>query len=333
VLLAALAAIPLGCVGPQHSYGPLPVRNQHPAQLTVMHLDPVPAQPLRAGAVAGRASFAYTSLFLAGSGHGNSITMDGEVLRSSLQARVGLGNGFEFGAELPVLYASGGFLDSFLIDYHGIFGFPDQDRDIAPKNQFNVHADFQGTRVYELDDGPMLGDLPLSLTCGIIAPRLGSPGVALRLGAELPTGDADAGAGNGKTDFATGLCASWLFSFATLHAAVQYTFTGTPEHARQAGFEFRDVASANAAIEWPLLDDLAGLVQVEWETSTLRQLDFARAADDQVLLWLGGRLRVDRDLFVELSLGEDLAPEVSPDFTAWLAIAWLPGAARGRGAD
>ena len=40
-LAAAVAALALvACAGPQSSYGPLPVRNQHPAQTTVLHLDP-----------------------------------------------------------------------------------------------------------------------------------------------------------------------------------------------------------------------------------------------------------------------------------------------------
>ena len=40
--------------------------------------------------------------------------------------RQGLGDGLEFGFELPFAHTSGGFLDRFLIDYHDALGLPDQ---------------------------------------------------------------------------------------------------------------------------------------------------------------------------------------------------------------
>lgn len=335
--VAASAALLLpACTGTRQSYGPLPVRNQHPAQLTVMHLQPAPAQPLREGAAVVRGDVAYSSLFLGGTGNGNGnrFVMDGELLRSELQFRLGLGGAFELGTTLPLAHAAGGFLDSFLIGYHEFFGFPSQGRDTTPKNQYEVAADFQGNRVYELESKPVqLADVPIELTFGVVAPEPMRPGLALRLGVELPTGDDDAGLGNGELDTAVGLASSWPLPFGTLHGWVQHTFAGNPDRAEAAGFEFADVTSAGSALELPLLADLSGLVQVEWETATLRDLEFDRAAGDQMLLWLGGRLRVDRDLFVELTFGEDLLRSVSPDFTIWIAMAWLPAAALGGGGD
>ncbi|MGE3175041.1 MAG: DUF3187 family protein [Planctomycetota bacterium] len=334
-LLAALLGA--ACHGPRPGLGPLPVRNQHPAQLTVQHLDPVAASTLPGGTVQARVTLAYTSLFLAGNGPGAEFAMDGEVLRSRLMARAGLGAGFELAAELPVLHTSGGFLDSFLIDYHELFGFPDQDRSDTPKDRFDVFAAQSGNRVFQLDEEPLLlADVPLSLTWGLVPPgrtgsNAGTPGLALRLGVELPTGDEDHGAGNGEVDWAAGLAASWPLDLGTVHAAVQHTWAGTPDRARQNGFEFRDVTSASGTFELPLLEDLSGLVQFEWETSTLRDLRIPVAADDQLLLWVGGRLRIDRDLYFELSFGEDLASYVSPDFTAWFSVAWLPGPPSWRG--
>src|SRR5262245_10270962 len=93
--------------------GPLPVRNQHPAQLTVLHLDPVAARAVLPGEVTARVATAYSSLFQSGSGNGNQFTMDGELLRASLQLRVGVGEGFTVGAELPWELTTGGFLDHF----------------------------------------------------------------------------------------------------------------------------------------------------------------------------------------------------------------------------
>lgn len=327
----ALAAAAAACVGPQPACGPLPVRNQHPAQLTVLHLDPASAVPLRSGRFAARLSTAYTSLFLAGASGANALAMDGELARTSLLARVGIADGLELAAELPVVHTSGGFLDSFLIDYHDLFGFPSQGRDRAPKNAFEVSADYQGQRVFELgSEALLLADIPLSMTYGLLTPRREQPGLALRWGIELPTGNDDRGVGNGATDVAVGLASSWPFAVGTAHAAVQHTIAGTADRLDATGFAFADVTSANLAFELPLLTDVTAVAQVEWETSTLRQLAFDRAAKDQVLLWIGGRMRLDGELFVELSFGEDLVGFVSPDFTAWLGFAWLPAGAKNR---
>ena len=70
----------------------------------------------------------------------------------------------------------------------------------------------------------------------------------------------------------------------------------------------------------------ATLIQFHLDPQTLWQLS---AASFLLLLWVGGRIQLDRDCSLELSFGEDLAGLVSPDFTAWLGLAWVPGASAG----
>jgi len=317
------------CATQPQRRGPLPVRNQHPAQLTVLHQDSRPADTLPAGIVTGRATAAYSSLFLSGANTTNAFLMDGEILRASLQTRIGLGGGFELAAELPVVYTTGGFLDDFLIDYHDLFGLPDQGRADAPRDQFNVFADYQGLRVFELrDDTLEFADVPLSLAFCPLPSSPGVPGLAVRAAVELPTGDEDIGIGNGELDVGFGADATLPLADVTIHVGVQHTFAGSPRAARDARFDFADVTAAEAGVEIHLQDGLAAIAQLQWETSTLRYLGFERVADDQVLLWIGARLRLDGDWFVEASLGEDLQAFVSPDVTFWLSMAWLPG---GRG--
>lgn len=323
--LLALAA----CATRPQANGPMPVRNQHPAQLTVLHLDPTPVPGLPQGAVAGRLTTAYTSLFLFGDGNGNEIELDGELLRTSLQLRAGVAPGLEFGVELPFVHASGGFLDDFLIDYHDALAFPDQGRTEAPRDDFVVRASQGGEAVYQLEPhGVHLGDLPLSLRYTLVEPAAEHPGVALALGVELPTGDASAGFGNGEVDVAFGAAAQWPVGFGSVFGHAQYTIAGSPTRARAVGFQFADVSSAGVGAELPVADGLAAVVQFEWETSTLRDLGFARVGRDQLMLWLGGRLRLAGDLYLEAALGEDLRGYVSPDVTAFLAMAWLPGGSR-----
>lgn len=308
----------------------MPVRNQHPTQLTVMRLEPSAATVLPAGEVSGRASMAYTSLFLGGSTSTSAFAMDGEILRTNFGMRAGVGAGVDFGIDLPVLHTSGGFLDSFLIDYHELFGFPDQGRNDVPNNRFEVFAEKDGQRVYELREAALeFGDVPLTGAWTIVPVRRqadgsGSPGIAARFGIELPTGDEDAGFGNGEVDYAAGLCATWPLPIGALHAEVQRTFAGTPRMARDAGFSFSDVAAGSMTFEAQASAGLGLLAQCSWESAALSNLDLDRASRDAVLLWLGARWRLDGDLFLEVGFGEDLAENIAPDFTAWLSMAWLP---------
>jgi hypothetical protein len=301
------------------------VRNQHPAQQTVLHMAPASPEVLAAGRVAVRSDAAYSSLFLIGQSIARSFVMDGEYLRVTQRLRVGLGQNLEAELQLPFAHTSGGFLDAFIIDYHDWFGFPDQARSENPRNDFEIGALRNGATVWSVDaDSFEWLDVPLQLTWQCMPSGPERFGLAARSALELPIGDDRRGYGNGEIDFAGGLIADWRPGAVTLYGHLQHTFAGTPRQSRRADFAFADVTSAGLAAELPLLPDLAALVQVEWETSTLRNLGLPTAARDQVLLWVGARWQPHRDWAFEVGLGEDLQGLVSPDFTAWLGFAWTP---------
>ena len=303
------------------------MRNQHPAQLLVMHLDPAGTDVLPAGETAWRADLAYTSLFLNGSNPQGSWFMDGELLRAALDARVGLGDGLQLGLQLPFAHTSGGFLDDFIIDYHDAFGFPDQNRSTSPKDEFLVRANRSGTTVWSAEQsGAELLDVPVHLTWQVRPAADGQLGLALRGGFEIPTGDQDAGYGNGQVDFAVGGVAEYRRGGIGYTLQASHTFAGTPRQSRDLGFSFEDVTSIGVGVELPLSRDLHAIVQAEWETSTLRELGPRVASRQQALLWVGGRWRPTPQWAVEVGFGEDLIGLVSPDFTAWLSFRWTPGA-------
>lgn len=308
------------------------VRNQHPAQLAVLHMDPRSAAAVPAGGVRLDVTQAYTSLFLAGSdpASGSSIRMDGEVWRSAAAARVGLGHGFDLGVELPFVHAGGGFLDAFVIDWHDAFGFPDQGRDRAPRNDFEVRAASGAGTVYELERADFaLADVPIELGWTPLAAGEDSPfGFGLRAAVELPTGDADRGLGSGGVDVAVGAFGEWRGDTVAWTAHAQHTFAASPDRAEAAGAAFRDVTSLGLGVEVALADRFWLLASTEWETATLRALPFDRAADPQWLLWTGLRYGLADGARVEIGLGEDLSPYVAPDFTAWLAFSFDFGSAR-----
>ena len=326
---ASLPGILLGtllgaCSSHTPFYGPLPVRNQHPAQLTVLHMDPRSARVLDSGSPDVRVDAGYTSLFQGGTGGGNDFFMDGELLATRIKARLGLGKGWETWAELPFAYTTGGFLDSFLIDWHDFWGLAGLGRSSAPKDRWDVRARRQGVTVYEMERSSLeLMDIPIGIAWNPGWRSDPSLDLLLRVAVELPAGDDGAGFGNGRVDYALGLVLEYRFDGWALTGHLQHTFAGTPNRAKSGGLDFGDVTSVGVGAEVSLGDTISALVQAEMETSTLRDLGFSEVEDEQWLLWVGLRQLLGDGFYLEIGFGEDLfgAP---PDFTAWLAVGWMP---------
>lgn len=327
--LLPVAAAMQGCVSQPELRGPMAVRNQHPAQLLVAHLEPRGADVLPAGDTAVRAGAAYTSLFLFGSTPASSFAMDGEQLRSSFTGRLGLGRGLELGVTIPVVHTTGGFLDDVIIDFHDAFGFPDQDRTPAPRGLFSIDAQQGGESVWSVDrSGLELADVPLEVAWQVRPPGEDRLGLALRGAVELPAGSAERGYGNGQVDVVVGAFVDYRRSGVGYTANVQHALAGTRRETRALGFQFADISSVGVGMEMPVQQDFHLLLQAELETSTLRELGPRVASRNQMVVWFGGRWTPSPRWALEFGLGEDVVAKSSADFTAWLGLEWRIGAGR-----
>jgi Protein of unknown function (DUF3187) len=322
--LASLMAVTLlgSCVTPPGFGGPMAVRNQHPAQLVVLRMEPASGQTLPAGASRAELSTSYSSLFLRGTGATDTFVMDGELLRTSLGAKYGLTESLQVDVAVPIVHTSSGFLDRSIEDWHDIIGTPDSGRRRVQNNQYAVNATRNGQSVYSLDQTTLaLMDIPVGLTWQLWRPTADKPfAFAVRGAVEFPTGDAEDGTGNGGFDFAFGAVGEILLGPLNLTAHGEYTFAHTPDRSKAAGLDFGDVASGGVGIETALTMDTTFLAQIEIDQSVLRNLKNANTDATQVMLWLGFRTRLSSDVSVEVGFAEDLAAEVSPDFTAFLAF-------------
>jgi hypothetical protein len=314
------------CAEDPRLFGPAFVRNHHPAQLTILHLDPTDTQRFDVGEGRVRTGITQTSFFLGGGDpNGNRLALDGELTRAVADLEIGLGHGLRVRTQLSAGHASGGFLDEFVIDFHDAFGFDDQGRPDGPINGYNVVATQANEPVYQLEDDTVdLFDLPVELSWVLSEAGVDGPfGYGMRVALEFPTGDGRAGFGNDEIDVALGVFGEWrpeAWPFLAVNANAQHTFAGNSDRARDAGFELGDVTSGGVSVEAALTSRLTALVQTEIESSTLRGLGFERVASEQWLIWFGGRVRVGERTYIEALLGEDLGPFVSPDFTAWLGF-------------
>src|SRR5437899_3407972 len=120
----------------------------------------------------------------------SSYILDGETLRTVLNARVGLASGVEIGVEMPFLSHSGGFLDGLIDSFHNRFGLPEGGRTGFAHNQFRAGYVGDGQTVYfdRPPEGFRPGDIVLSVTEALLRELRRRPAVNVTLSAKFPTG-------------------------------------------------------------------------------------------------------------------------------------------------
>jgi hypothetical protein len=305
---------------------PLATRNQHPVQLTVLHLGPRAARALPGGEVEVGGTVDWTSMWLLPGEGRDRIELDGELVRIGPGLRVGLGSGVDVRVEVPLLHASGGVLDGFIEAWHEVFILPQNRRDEFPRDRFVARAhrrDVSGPlqTAYDLDETSLrLGDIPIEVAWFPEAMQGKEFQVGFRAGLELPTGNEDRGHGNGEVDGGVGIVAGWRHEAWAITGWGGWSWVGTPDMAKRAGLGYGDVPSLGIGLEVSLVEGLSCLSQIQWERSVLRELDNDHARSDQALLWLGGRYRFSPRHEIELAVGEDLIRNVSTDVTLHLGL-------------
>ena len=127
------------------------------------------------------------------------MRLDMEITELRLSMRKSLTPSLEIGIELPVVGLHAGLFDGLIDAYHNIFHFNDYGRSQYPRNEFYYTLTDHGLPVVETGDGHLgLGDIQLNLKQSITH---GKEHLAFRLTCEVPTGNAERGAGNGSFDW------------------------------------------------------------------------------------------------------------------------------------
>ncbi|HEY6010533.1 MAG TPA: DUF3187 family protein, partial [Nitrospirota bacterium] len=147
VLIAVFSLIP-GPVPAMELEGPLQVRNQFAPFLPIN-------QPYLERAAAGSSfsvGLSHSSVFMMRDSVLWGAHLDMELTELSLRYRKNIPDLMEVGIELPVLRATGGFMDRPLAWYHRAFGFPDYGRSTRPRNEFLYEVTRNGAPVVQGDN-------------------------------------------------------------------------------------------------------------------------------------------------------------------------------------
>jgi hypothetical protein len=324
LLLALLTA----CAGPATDpalvlRGPLPTRNQHPFALTLHHPRPRRAVTQPSGTTGIALDLAYSSIFEIQGEPGELVYMDGETARGAARVRRGLDARTDLEFEVAATYASSGFLDAIIEDFHDLTGLPNQGREDFENDQFGMRLRRNGSLLFEVEEDRLqLADLAVTLTRSLRDEDQSGPAVAMRGAIELPTGSVEHGSSNGGVDLALGSVAERSLGRWTLFGSLDLLLPDDPETFDEAGVELRDMLSAQFGVEYRWSDCMSLLGQLVWTSPMTR--DFTFEEFDREILDVAIGLAWDGPLGARYyaALEEDAISATGPDFGLLMGMSW-----------
>jgi hypothetical protein len=289
----------------------------------------LPAQSDAVLTPAGRVTASLTqdvaSNFTLGKTARERIILDGESYRWTLAARYGLGQRFEAGVEFPYVLDGGGFLDSFIIEWHKAFNLPQGGRDSAARNRLNYSYKKDGVQKLKVDQaGSGIGDI--SLTGGMKLYETRDNGshdsLALRAALKLPTGDSASLQGSGSTDLALSLCGS-MNSFTEWGSLGLFGSAGGL--VMTDGRVLRDqqqnlVGFGTIGLGWGPAEWISFKFQLNGSTAFYRGSSLDELSKNSLMLVTGGALKLPGDYRLDIGVSEDVAVATAPDVTFHLGL-------------
>ena len=253
-----------------------------------------------------------------------SILLDGESTRLTLDFRYGIARGFECGVEIPYLFLNGGFLDGFIESYHSAFGFPQGGRDQAPRSRFLYRYQRDGLQRLKIDTSSAgLGDIRLNggwqLHRGENKPERAA---ALRGSLKLPTGDSDQLHGSGSIDFSLWITAGDDWKLASGHLAL---FGAAGIMALTEGKVLRDqqrnfVGFGGLGVGWSPFRWIAFKIQTDAHTSLYQDSELREVNAASAQLTVGGTLAFSDRTTLDIGVVEDIIVKTAPDVVFHFAL-------------
>lgn len=301
--------------------GPVPARSNGALSQTFLTLRPRAAATATPGAAELRVLSAYSSIFEVGDGDAGSVSFDGELWRTSAMLRFGVASRTDLEIEVPVVYATSGFLDVFIETWHAVLGLPNSGRGSRPRFDYDMRVTAGSEEAYALEgDSVGLGDVPIVLTQRVLDADGCGPAVFLQAAIELPTGSEQDGFGNGEIDWALGLGLEMSVSDWTFGGGLGWTDRGRPTGFVATGLEVEDGFAAHVDAEWRWLPASSLLAGLRYENAVSQSLGLEELGGDVVELDLGVAIDgAGRSRWI-VGFSEDLIAQSGPDFTALLGF-------------
>lgn len=327
---ALLLSLP-GCLAPRalseegasRVRGPIPTRILQPAGLIFPAHRPRRAALLERGEGRVTPELFYSSIFERAVNPLDAAAFDGEIARGSVTLQYAPSDDVEVVIEPTLLFATSGFLDSFVDEFHGITGFAGGGRDNFPTDAYSMRLVRNGDVAWSLEeDQVLLGDLPISVVARIREEDRDGPALAARVTIELPTGDEDRGSGSGGIDAAAGLLAERSVGRFTFYGSLDGVQVDQPDAFQRAGIDVRSLFSAGGGVEYRWSNHLSLLGQAVFQLPLTRSLDFEEIDREILDLGFGFAYDLPGGSTWTFSFHEDAVAASGPDLTVYTGVSW-----------
>ena len=317
VVLILVCSIPAPCLAADMEITPFRTINQSP----LVQIYGLPGESSATVAPAGRFLVNVTqdiaSNYTSTATSRELIHLDGESYRWTLAARYGIEGRFEVGVEIPYVLYGGGFLDSFIVDWHKTFGLPQGGRDSAPKNRLQYLYEKDGVRRLNMDDtGSGIGDITLSggMKLYDVHDTVSHDQLALRTSLKLPSGDSASLRGSGSTDFSLSLCGA-MNNFTEWGSLGLFGSLGgmAMSNGEVLSRQQNNVAAfGTLGIGWGPAEWISFKFQLNGHTPFYRGSSLDELSSNSLMLISGGALKLPGGYVMDIGVSEDLAVATAP---------------------
>ena len=234
----------------------------------------------------------------------DTVIIDGESYRMTLDFNYGKSNGFQYGVQIPLIYHSKGQFDSAIQEFHKIFGFPSQGRELVVDNQLQyAYLDQTGDQVNINASTGGIGDLFLS--GGYQLSKTQSLNLALYGGLKLPTGSVSNLTSSGSTDFS----AQFVFGNILAHNPVElYGSIGVLGiyNSRLIADKVKNwLPFGSLGIGWKLKPNFHIKIQIEYNDAFYQGTHLKQLSDAEYQITVGTSFYTSKGLQIDFAISED----------------------------
>jgi hypothetical protein len=298
--------------------GPLPVSDQNPLMTGFGRPLPVAARLAAQGETSASLAFNWSSTAAIQRSDREQLIMDVESREWRVTVDYGLTDAWTVRASIPYREIAGGSLDSFVEDWHSLFGFPDGDRPRLPQDALLVDYRRDGNSILRVDaDAGGIGDISLETGWQWFANE--TRATALWGAVKLPTGDASKL--NGSDTWGASLTLAHQRELSSRWSAfaqggATYLAKGSLLPAQQKEW----LARGTVGLDYRYSPALSLTLQLDGHSGAYRDSSL-RMFGPAWILTVGGEYRFASRWIAQFALAEDVRVESSPDVSFIFSLA------------
>jgi len=300
-------------------FEPFAMRNQAIPALVFLPFEASTARTLHQGGFRTRLDASYTSIYTERRSDKGRVDFDMELFEAALRLDYGVIDRFQVGVQVPYRFYYGGFLDSFIKDFHDTFKLPDGGKSETEDDLCRL--------IWKYDDRVIsnqvsahkgVGDVSFYAKYAALLEDRWIPALSLLAHIRVPTGDKDKMLGAGEPAYGFGLAADKHFGDFFLNMNVFYFFLDEPDSF--GGLEVNNVYAGSLMVGYRITQNFAPMVQINAATPLFDGTDIAALDRDIVQLLVGFQYNFAASTGLQMAFAEDLISSSSPDFTVYVSL-------------